>query len=593
MSRVHLILYCTLITLAATISLPASAKCKFGEKIIDIAKGEPAKGDTVSGPCNITVRNLNVARYDNSFDATVSFGAMPDLWSKLTSISTGESASPPKTTAAEAHTLSEDATPVDALHGSLAELSRTRKLSAAAAAKDPLNIALESASQAMQDADSTLERGNSVINDVTAPGSPLRDEVTRYNGYQTLRRNAGTATNTVSAAGRSLTLYLQQSDGDIRTGGYELLFGNTSALLAPDSTFSQGARAGWPSQLSTSGLRMNVENSSAALQAAVQSFTAFKTEQDQALVAQRDALITAKADLRKAAASVSDPGALANVKRVVARLDLHVTRIEDQRSSLAGLLAELSLAVKRDSDILAGLPDIEAGGKNYSDFRAAQDALILWANRLAGLLATWNARGVSSDPFAMTFRADCHFAFSRTKTTAVQLTRIDKLPGATSNSSATPLASVECTTPFSVSAGVAFSTIGEKEFAIQAVPTGATTTENRIVQISDSSVHPLPLGIAHVRVWEASDILSLHGSFGIAGNLRGQSSGGSNAEFLLGPSVALFRTMFLTPGLYLGQKVSLANGFNTTSAVPTSITQPPLQKSYKPAFAFAITFTKP
>jgi hypothetical protein len=154
---------------------------------------------------------------------------------------------------------------------------------------------------------------------------------------------------------------------------------------------------------------------------------------------------------------------------------------------------------------------------------------------------------------------------------------------------------VECTSPFTVSAGVAFSTVGEHEFAIQPTPVtpGSTTTQNTFVETNDSGIHPLPLGMIHVRLHETNSRLSWHGSFGLAGNFRSQSAGGSNAEFLIGGSLALFRTVFLTPGLYIGQKTSLGAGFTLNSAVPASITQPPLQKSYKSAFGFAITFTKP
>jgi hypothetical protein len=274
-----------------------------------------------------------------------------------------------------------------------------------------------------------------------------------------------------------------------------------------------------------------------------------------------------------------------------------MTKLEDLKrgATVRGrVLVDLNAAAKRDTEISTGLADLDASGKPYTDFRAAQDALIVWKNRLSTIGQVWAARN-SPDPFALSFRANCDFAFSRTKTTVVQLKTIDKTPGTTANPVTTTLATVECTSPFSLSAGVAFSTMGEREFAIQPAPVGpgSTTTQNTFVEITDSSIHPLPLGIIHVRLHETGNRLSWHGSFGLAGNLRGQAAGGSNAEFLIGGSLALFRTVFLTPGVYIGQKVSLGAGFQPNGPVPASITQPPLQKSYKPAFGFAITFTKP
>jgi hypothetical protein len=207
-----------------------------------------------------------------------------------------------------------------------------------------------------------------------------------------------------------------------------------------------------------------------------------------------------------------------------------------------------------------------------------------------------NDKTKNTDPFSEYTDADCEFAFSRTKTTAVSLTRADLMPGTTATSPETVLSvSVECTSPFTVSAGVAFSTIAESEFGIQpvATPSGSTTTINQFVSTVKSSFRPAPLGMVHARLWEPADWFSLHASFGISGNFSSQNSGGSSAEFLLGPSIAFFRTMFLTPGLYLGRQVSLGGGFKVGDPVPSNITTPPLQKSYIPAFGFSITFTKP
>jgi len=308
----------------------------------------------------------------------------------------------------------------------------------------------------------------------------------------------------------------------------------------------------------------------------------------------RDTLITLREEIKKELPNVSDLPAQQQGNNYLNNIKLHLNLIEDQKTRMSSVLTDMNSAVKRDSDISTGLADIDLTGKPYADFRAAQDSLLGWRDRLSDVVTAWN-NGNNPDAFTISFHASCEFAFSRTKTIAIQLIATDKIPGSTAKPTTTPLVTVECSSPFTVSAGVAFSTIGEHEFAIQPAPVspGSTTTQNTFVEVTDSGIHPLPLGMIHVRLYETNSRISWHESFGRAGNLRSQSAGGSNAEFLIGGSLALFRTVFLTPGLYIGQKTSLGAGFTVNTAVPASITQPPLQKSYKPAFGFAITFTKP
>ena len=126
---------------------------------------------------------------------------------------------------------------------------------------------------------------------------------------------------------------------------------------------------------------------------------------------------------------------------------------------------------------------------------------------------------------------------------------------------------VECTSPFTVSAGVAFSSIGQREFAIVQSSDGKNPpgVVNKFASTATSSFHPLPLGIIHARIWEGlpntwKENLGFHASFGMAGNFKSQSAGGSDVEFLAGPSISLFRTMFFTPGVHIGHKVQIMPG---------------------------------
>jgi hypothetical protein len=104
----------------------------------------------------------------------------------------------------------------------------------------------------------------------------------------------------------------------------------------------------------------------------------------------------------------------------------------------------------------------------------------------------------------------------------------------------------------------------------------------------------MPIVMANVRLTDWHDhLFAFHGSFGVAGNFQSQSSGGSSADFLVGGSISLWRIMFLTAGVQIGTKPSLAGGFHVGDTVPSDITTVQVSKSYTAGFGFAITFTKP
>jgi hypothetical protein len=587
-----------------TCSIPMHARCRNGHKVIWISAGTPTAGETVAGPCTIIVRGLNPARYDYAFSSAATFGAAPDLWSKLLGVSTGDNAkatpaTPPAGAAAQPdHNAGAFRASVQA-----ARPTNVHPNPSVARAADRLTQLIDAAEATMNDVDDSLSEGQNQLAAITAAGQPLDREVQRFNFYQDLRRKANAATSAVSLGGRALLLFLQQSDSDVVNGGYPLLTQDIATLLVqgvnppppPDSTFIAGTKAAWPDQAAISGIRLQLANDAPALQTAVQTLTTFKTNQELKLTGLRDTLVTLREEIKKELQSVSNVPAQQQGNSYINKIKFQLNLIDDQKNQMAAVLNDLNSAVKRDADTSSGLADIDFSGKPYADFSAAQGALLGWRDRLAKVVEIWNGRANNPDPFMKEFHASCEFAFSRTKTIAIQLVKTDKIPGSTSPTTTTPLLSVECTSPFTVSAGVAFSTIGEHEFAIQPAPVspGSTTTQNTFVEVNDSGIHPLPLGMIHVRLHESNSRVSWHGSFGLAGNFRSQSAGGSNAEFLIGGSLALFRTVFLTPGLYIGQKTSLGAGFTLNSAVPASITQPPLQKSYKSAFGFAITFTKP
>jgi hypothetical protein len=227
-----------------------------------------------------------------------------------------------------------------------------------------------------------------------------------------------------------------------------------------------------------------------------------------------------------------------------------------------------------------------------------------WDERLSSMGLTRQLTPAQIDSLnlspAMTKSAPetCSNLFNKSETRIVSVSYSDLTP--TLNGSAPtpgktdPFVTITCTTPFSLSAGVAFSTIPNPEFAIVKSSGPNNTSVNEFRTLSDSRPHPMPIAIANVRLhdWK-NNLLAAHLSFGVAGNFQAQSSGGSSADFLLGGSLSIWRTMFLTLGLDVGAQPSLGGGFHVGGTVPPDVTSVPVSKSYTTGFGFAITFTKP
>src|SRR6185437_7857467 len=205
----------------------------------------------------------------------------------------------------------------------------------------------------------------------------------------------------------------------------------------------------------------------------------------------------------------------------------------------------VAIAISKNTTDATAVAALLPSSTAYSSFSNALNALLRWKAKMSATLNSWKAFKAdpkkAKDPFSReSGYENCGFAFSSTKDTVVTLTRVDLMPGATNTSPQTVLTvKIECTSPFSLSAGVVFSTIPDNQFTISQVQTtssGTPTTSNIITENSTSSFHPLPLALASMRLWEPNEKISAAFSFGVAANIRDQTSGGSTAEYLIGPS---------------------------------------------------------
>ena len=565
-----------LCALAATpTGVEAAARHHLPDKVYDLSSGS-ASGDRARGPRRIVATNLNTLRYDYSLGRIVAFAGPGDLWSHLL----GATAVPPQ----QAPSVDVSTGPAQHLAPQTREafekacIQQEQKEKKVPDAFDPIYCEAESLSKLIRQ---ETDRINDYAKDAhTARGtlSGLLDKVQK-----------GVAR--VTLAGRMLKETLQKNS-PVPNGTIE----DIDRLLeeSPESAFLAGTRADWASSQEVGNLRKNAGDLKSELQAAAGPYAQFLGEQSGAIATLSERLTATVGALKNDGASDD------SVQACEGRIK-DLARAQDNLVTASKLL---QWATKENEDILAAIPDLEDGSAKQRAFAEARDKLLDWKARMVSLKARWveyktklaadPGLGLSASPFSVEADGDCEFAFGGTKTTTVTITRVDQLPGNNTSPEQVLAVTIECTSPFTVSAGVAFSSVLQQEFAIRSVPDASGgAAVDRFVTVSKSNAHPVPLGMIHARFCEPNEAIALHATFGLAGNLRSQGAGGSDAEFLFGVSISLFRTMFITPGVYLGRRVDLSSGFKEGSAVPTGMTESPLRKSYQARFGLAITFTKP
>jgi hypothetical protein len=252
--------------------------------------------------------------------------------------------------------------------------------------------------------------------------------------------------------------------------------------------------------------------------------------------------------------------------------------------------AQYKLAQSIVGAALAEAAPFTSDGDKAAQFAKKIGIIQFWKNFITAL---------NVDSFTLQAEVTCGVLFNRNEQTVLKLLMVDRTsifdgPLAAAQTK-DGLLTVTCSSPFAVTAGAAFSTIGNRQFAIvKSAPSSGTTSVNEFGVTSDSKITPYPIAMAHARLKNWSDNrYALHFSFGVGAKIAGDSSGGSSPEFLMGPSISFLRTIFVTAGLDVGKRSKLIGGFNVGGTVPTDVTAPPVSSSYTQGFGFAITFTKP
>ena len=127
----------------------------------------------------------------------------------------------------------------------------------------------------------------------------------------------------------------------------------------------------------------------------------------------------------------------------------------------------------------------------------------------------------------------------------------------------------------------------------QKVQASGQASGTTIEYSTDSSARISPLIMAHGRIHKfASTDDAIWGTLGVTAS---SNNSGVSAEYFVGGTVSfLHNWVFLSPGLYLGQKQTLTGGYKVGQQLPSSFSGSlPIQQSLKPAFGLAISFRVP
>lgn len=266
-----------------------------------------------------------------------------------------------------------------------------------------------------------------------------------------------------------------------------------------------------------------------------------------------------------------------------AAVDLQLNRTPATDPDKARLAAELA-AIKDIADALSAY--LRNADKTTAYIKQSQ-IFQLWDNR---------ARNLTADDFVVRRNVGCHTFGNQTRTINVVLNRTDMLPtltGAapTSADYSSTLVTVNCPSPFSISAGLEMSFLKTYSYGLLPATTPGSYTYGII---KTTSFSPMPVAMLHERLFESRDRkFAVQMGFGVAAHAQDNSAGGTGAEYLLGLGVSIYHTIYLTPGWHAGRAATLSPGYKIGDPAASGATAAPLVNGYISGFGLAITFTKP
>jgi hypothetical protein len=260
-------------------------------------------------------------------------------------------------------------------------------------------------------------------------------------------------------------------------------------------------------------------------------------------------------------------------------------------------------ALKQELDGVLAEAQLYTSGSDAATALKKQASIVQYWDKILtsiGLMTSMSDAQIKAAPLGGLYThldVPCDGLFNESISTALNLVTLDYTPTLTGGDPTQKVQSafvtVSCSTRFTISAGVGFSTIEQKTFAIVPSSDGKGGTVNTFGTTSDSKITPVALAVANIRLREwLNHGVGFYGSLGVGGNLQTNASA---AYFLPGISFAFWRTMYVTLGPGIGSQSILTGGYKEGDTVPTGVTTigAVTGSSHSARFAFAVTFTKP
>jgi hypothetical protein len=225
------------------------------------------------------------------------------------------------------------------------------------------------------------------------------------------------------------------------------------------------------------------------------------------------------------------------------------------------------------------LDAIAPGSKRLTDFKTLATKLQGWKTRIDNL---------NQDSFTVKITAECGHPFLENKTTDYQVTLRDRLePDDKKATKTIKLATVECPSAVTVTGGVGLSGLDQRDFKLIATPKGDKTV-NTIGFDSRGSQQVNPLVLINTRLTDCQGY-NLHASAGTVFDLNNSTSSVA-IGYLIGLSVSLRDSLFLTVGAQLGRGYKLADSYYVGQEVPQGVTAPPVERKWTTSWGVAATF---
>jgi len=144
---------------------------------------------------------------------------------------------------------------------------------------------------------------------------------------------------------------------------------------------------------------------------------------------------------------------------------------------------------------------------------------------------------------------------------------------------------------FVVSAGTAAVILRNRQY--QKVQANGQTSGTTIEYATNSLTRFDPVLLGHIRLYQYHGTDDgLFATLGVTGSSNNQ---GASAEYLLGLTSSFAHNwIFVTPGLFIGQSLSLSGGYKVGDALPAKFSgSVPTEQSWKPGFGLAISIRIP